>query len=275
MRALWLWSLALLLMLAAAAWQRRTGPSYPVRGELPAPAGARAYALPRSHVTTAGAPVVVPAVRPAGVLVWRRYPTHHPFETIPLARQGDSLAATLPPQPPAGKVEYYLQLYGASDTLRVPARQAAVLRYRGPVRVAVLLPHVLLMFGSMLVAVRAALGALVGRDERRIAWIALFGFSVGGMLLGPMVQKEAFGAYWTGVPWGWDLTDNKTLVMWAAWLVACLAPLRRARWRRPLVLAAGAITLAVYLIPHSMRGSELEYERSHPEAVRATPAPPG
>ncbi len=272
MRVTWLWVLALLLMLAAAVWQRRTGPSYPVRGTFPTAAGDRAYRLPRSHVTTSGAPVTVPAARAAGSLIWRRYPTDDAFQAVRLVRQGDSLTATLPPQPPAGKVEYYVELRDGADTvpaLRAPEREAAVLRYRGPVQVAVLLPHVLAMFLSMLVAVRAALGALVGRDERRLAWVALLGFSLGGLLLGPMVQKQAFGAYWTGVPWGWDLTDNKTLLMWAMWLLACLLPLRRPRWRRALLVGAGVVTLVVYLVPHSMRGSQLDYERPAPAAEAA------
>jgi hypothetical protein len=70
MRSSLLWALAFVLMLAAAAWQRRTGPSYPVRGRLPTAVGAMGYELPRSHVTTSGAVVSVPAARPGGVLVW-------------------------------------------------------------------------------------------------------------------------------------------------------------------------------------------------------------
>lgn len=267
MRSMLLWTLAVLLMLGSAVWQRRTGPSYPVRGELETPAGARAYALPRSHETTSGAVVSVPAARPEGSLVWRRYPTAEPFAAIPLAAAGDSLTATLPAQPPAGKVEYYVELHGVGDTLRLPEREAAVLRYRGPVDVAVLLPHVLMMFLAMLVAVRAALGAAAGRTEPALAWLALIGFTIGGLVLGPIVQKQAFGAYWTGFPYGGDLTDNKTLVMWLAWAVACLAPLRWPRSRRPLVLAAAVVTLVVYLIPHSMRGSQLDYEAGQLDAV--------
>jgi hypothetical protein len=266
MKNLLLWTLAFVLMFASAAWQRRTGPSYPVRGELHTPAGVRSYELPRSHETTRGAVVSVPGARPEGTLVWRRYPTDDAFETIRLVAEGDSLVATLPVQPAAGKVEYYVELYGAADTLRVPAHEAAVLRYRGPVDLGVLLPHVLLMFVAMLIAVRTALGALAGREEPKLAWLALLGFTIGGLVLGPMVQKQAFGAYWTGVPFGWDLTDNKTLLMWLAWLVACLAPLRWPRARRGLVLAATAVTLVVYLIPHSMRGSELDYERNELDA---------
>ena len=272
MRSSLLWALAFVLMLAAAAWQRRTGPSYPVRGRLPAAGATVAYALPRSHETTSGAVVSVPAVRPEGALVWRRYPTDEPFRTIPLTRRGDSLTATLPPQPPAGKVEYYLELAGSPGALRVPEREAVVLRYHGPVPVGVLVPHIAIMFLSMLIAVRAGLGALLRRPRPRVAWEALIGFSIGGLILGPIVQKHAFGAYWTGVPFGWDLTDNKTLLMWLAWLVACVVPVWWARTRRPFVLAAAALTLVVYLIPHSTHGSQLDYGQQ-PGGVEITAGP--
>jgi len=253
-----LWILAFVLMLAAAVYQRRTGPSYPVRGELQTAAGARSYELPRSHITTSGAPVIVPAVVPAGTLHWRRYPLDEPYRVIPLARSGNSLSAVLPPQLPAGKVEYFLELPGAA-TPRLPADRTVVLRYRGDVPVATLVPHILLMFISMLVAVRAALGVAAGRNETRLPWIALAGFTVGGLILGPIVQKHAFGAYWTGWPFGPDLTDDKTAVMWLAWLLACLLPLRKPRWRGALIVGAALVTLAVYLIPHSAQGSELDY----------------
>jgi len=90
--------------------------------------------------------------------------------------------------------------------------------------------------------------------------------TVGGMILGPIVQKYAFGAYWTGFPWGYDLTDNKTLIMWVVWIAAAGALGWKARdaapgWRaRFTVLAAAVVMTGVYLIPHSLRGSQLDYD---------------
>lgn len=91
------------------------------------------------------------------------------------------------------------------------------------------------------------------------------GITVGGMVLGPFVQKHAFGEYWTGFPSGYDLTDDKTLVMWLAWLVACavlgLKERRIGAQERLAALLAAAVMIAVYLIPHSLRGSELDYSQ--------------
>jgi hypothetical protein len=267
-----LWFLAVVAMLMAAVHQRSTGPTYPLRGELEVGGETVPYALIRSETTTTDARVRIPDPGPAvsGHLAYRRYPVAEPFTLVPLERSDDALVAHLPRQPAAGKMEYHLVLEGPSGTARIPATadQDPVLRYKDPVPVAALLPHVILMFLAMLVGVRAGLGALMGRPEaRRLAWSALGLMTVGGMILGPIVQKYAFGAFWTGFPLGYDLTDNKTLLMWLVWVGACgalglrWAGARRERVGRAAVVVATVLMLAVYLVPHSMRGSQLDYER--------------
>jgi hypothetical protein len=79
-----------------------------------------------------------------------------------------------------------------------------------------------------------------------------------------MVQKFAFGAYWTGWPFGHDLTDNKTLVALLIWIVALIVQLRNKKGRA-WVIAAAIILLAVYLIPHSVLGSEIDYTQVAPK----------
>ena len=81
----------------------------------------------------------------------------------------------------------------------------------------------------------------------------------GGFVLGPLVQKAAFGEYWTGIPWGWDLTDNKTLFAALFWAAAVFLQ-RKGEDRRPAVLAAALATLVVFAIPHSVWGSEIRWE---------------
>jgi hypothetical protein len=267
-----LWVLATVAMLAAAVHQRSTGPTYPLRGEQEVGAETIRYALIRSETTTTEARVQIPDPGEGveGHLAYRRYPLAEPYTLLPLERSGDALVAHLPRQPAAGKLEYHLVLDGATGYVRIPASadQDPVLRYKDPVPVAALLPHVILMFLAMLIGVRAGLGALLGRPEaRRLAWTALGLMTVGGMILGPIVQKYAFGAFWTGFPLGYDLTDNKTLLMWLVWVGACGAlgwrwvGTRRERAGRAAVVLATILMLAVYLVPHSLRGSQLDYER--------------
>lgn len=274
-----LWILAFLLMLGAGVYQRLTGPTHPLRGSFEAAGEQVRYRLIRAEWTDQEAVVRIPAADglEGGTLVWRRYPTADPWIEVPMARDGEDWAAPLPIQPPAGKVEYHLDLTVEGRDVRVPdaADGDVILRYRDPVPLAVLIPHIMAMFVAVMIAWRAGLGALVHPfGLRGLAWWALGLFTVGGMILGPIVQKYAFGEYWTGIPFGWDLTDNKTLVMWVAWIVAAFALERSARrsegegleaaipgWGlRTLVLLASVVTVFVYLIPHSVQGSELDYD---------------
>lgn len=161
-------------------------------------------------------------------------------------------------------MDYTLELGEPGVTSRIPAGDPIVLRYKGPVPTPLLIAHLSMMFIAVLVGLRAGLDALFGGASlRRLVWVTLGCLTLGGLLLGPFVQKAAFGAYWTGFPWGYDLTDNKTLLMWLAWVLAALVagprPRRDETWSRAAVLAATVAMAVVYLIPHSLRGSQLDY----------------
>lgn len=274
-RSVLLWTLAVVLMLSAGVYQRLTGPTYELRGSYTVGDEVVDYRLVRSAYSTSDTAVVIPA--PAGVegvLVYRRYPTEDDFTAVPMARRDGELAGTLPAQPPAGKLEYHLELRTPDGPVIAPdTGENAVIRFKGEVPTWVLIAHVAAMFFGVLVAWRAGLGALLSaRGLVRLSWTALILFTVGGFLLGPWVQKYAFGEWWTGIPLGWDLTDNKTLVMWLAWFLALVLIGRGARrdareggragerTARVAVVAAAIVTVVVYLIPHSMAGSQLDYE---------------
>jgi hypothetical protein len=177
------------------------------------------------------------------------------------------LAGFLPRQPAAGKLEYFITLETPSGTVRIPEDQGenVIIRFKDAVPIYILLPHIIFMFFALFVGMRTALAALVTpQDMRRLAWVTLGLMTIGGLIMGPVVQKIAFGELWTGIPFGYDLTDNKTLIMWVVWVVACgLLLWKRVQSetvRRLAVFVAAAVMIVVYLIPHSLRGSELDYE---------------
>jgi hypothetical protein len=260
-----LWLAAFLIMAGAAVWQRLTGPTHPRRGHTEVAGQEVRWRLLRSSVS--GEPFVVSLPAPegvSGVVHYRRYPTTEPFQEVAMSREGGSLVGLLPTQPPAGKLEYFVTLVAPGGPVRVPDGEPLVMRFKGDVPALVLIPHVVTMFLSMMIGVRAALAAALGRPEaRRYAWVAVVGIAIGGLVLGPIVQKYAFGAYWTGWPFGGDLTDNKTLGMWLAWVVAVAVLGRRKdpadRIARGTTVAAALVMIAVYLVPHSLRGSQLDY----------------
>jgi hypothetical protein len=256
-------ALALLVTLASAVWQRRSGPTYPVRGHVAVGGAPVDLRLTRTHGGPGDQPVRVAAPDAAltGAVAFRRYPTNDGWTVLPMSREGNDLVAALPHQPPAGKLEYQVRLARGGETAVFPPRPA-VTRFKGDVAAAILVPHVLCMFLGMLFSTAAGLAALAGAPARRLALVTFGLIAVGGFILGPIVQKAAFDAYWTGVPFGWDLTDNKTLVAGAFWAAALLA-LRgdeTRRGARAAVLAAAVATLVVFAIPHSTWGSEIKWD---------------
>ena len=103
-------------------------------------------------------------------------------------------------------------------------------------------------------------GARGSETRRRWAWWAIGLLVVGGFVLGPAVQKQAFGEWWAGVPYGWDLTDNKTLLAVLAWVPA-IVPMWRGRPARGAIIGAAVAMMVVFAIPHSVWGSQIDWSK--------------
>ena len=252
--------LALVITLVSAVWQRRSGPTYPVSGRV-AVAGTQVdLKLTRTHGGPGDQPVRVAAPDAAlsGAVAYRRYPSQDGWTVLAMAREGVDLVAALPHQPPAGKLEYQVRLTKGGETALFPPRPA-VTRFKGDVPAVILVPHVLCMFLGMLLSTLTGLAAVSGARTRTLSFVTFGLIAVGGFILGPIVQKAAFDAYWTGVPFGWDLTDNKTLIAGLFWAGAILVQ-RPGRPARLEILAAAFTTLLVFAIPHSTWGSEIKWE---------------
>ena len=256
-----LWILAFVITAASAVYQRLTGPTHPKRGKVTLAGQEIRYRLPRS-MAGGDAEVRVPAASPqtAGTLAWKRHKSRDEWTYAEMARDGGSLVGRLPQQPPAGKLAYRVVLQDGNERVTLGG-EPVIIRFRGEVPAAVLVLHVIAMFGSMLVGTRAGLEHFRQSPEygRLVLWTLVL-LAAGGFILGPLVQKYAFGAYWTGWPFGTDLTDNKTAVALLGWLIAWLrlrrAPEKAGAW----VLAAAVVMMVVFAIPHSLLGSELKYE---------------
>ncbi|MFC2170795.1 hypothetical protein ACFLQJ_02335 [Calditrichota bacterium] len=264
-KSLAIWLLAFILTVSSAVYQRLTGPTHPARGKVEIGAESVSFKLPRSYNTGEDCPVSVkvPNSHTTGTIVWKRYKTGDEPQGIPMLRDGEFLNGKLPMQPAAGKLEYQVLLRNGSEEKHLPEESPAVIRYKGAVPGSVLIPHIFIMFGAMLFSMRVLLGVIFKEKIKSLSWTTLVLLVFGGLILGPIVQKYAFGAFWTGWPFGEDLTDNKTLAAFIAWVLA-LWFLRgsegekRGRW---WAFAASIVLFAVYMIPHSMRGSELDYSQ--------------
>ena len=180
-----------------------------------------------------------------------------------MERRGDILTGTLPHQAAAGKIMYQVTLLNG-DKRYLLNDHPAILRYKGFVPGYILYPHILFIFLAMLFSTLTGLMAIFkGKNICIYSWITLITLALGGLILGPIVQKFSFGAYWTGWPFGHDLTDNKSLVAFIFWAIA-LFVLHKNRLNRIWPIIASVILLIVFLIPHSMLGSEIDFTKEKP-----------
>jgi len=252
------WILAVVITMAAAYYQRVTGPTYPLKAKTEINGKSYEFNLKRSNSTSSDCEITIPVnekdVR--GFLVYRKYPTNEKWDTLTFSKTEKGMTALLPKQPAAGKLEYFLLFRDGTKTTTVLQQRPTIIRYKGDVPAYILIPHILfIFFGMMLSNLAGLLAAFKHNKARLYSMITLILIMVGGMIMGPIVQKFAFGELWTGVPFGWDLTDNKTLIAFIAWIIALLA--NRKKFRPGFIIAAALVTLMIFSIPHSMFGSEL------------------
>jgi hypothetical protein len=255
-----IWIIAVVVTIATVIYQRKTGPTYPVPVSVEISGQAIESSLPRSHGGEGDREirVEVPDQAIAGMILYKRFPTSDPYDTTMMVRQGSELIVYLPHQPPAGKLQYMVilekegSLYALND-------QPVVVRFKGSVPAGVLIPHILFIFIAELLSLIAGLFALFKLSKYKLYSLLTVVFLLaGGFVLGPVIQKYAFGAFWTGFPFGMDLTDNKVLLALIFWIIAVVMNIKKDRPK--LVIIASVIFFLVNMIPHSMFGSEMDYE---------------
>lgn len=260
---------AIIFTFLFAYYQRVTGPTYPKTGNIRISDKTLSYKLLRSNDSHIPAEITIrgDVEGVTGYMEYRRYKTDEPWIRTSMTPKDGKLAGYLPPQPPAGKLEYRVVAgYEGKKLSLLPA--PVVIRFKGAVPMYILIPHVIFMFSAMLFSTRTGIEALRrGKSVLSLTWITVFLLGIGGLILGPVVQKYAFDAFWTGWPFGHDLTDNKTLVTFLFWVFA-LIKVRKSENNRKWVYIAAAVLLIVFLIPHSMFGSELDYSTGEIETGR-------
>lgn len=258
-----IWTFAFLFTVAIAYFQRVTGPTYPLTGNVNYNQNEISYKFLRSENTGTDLQIQIdfPDIAINAEVIWKRYKSNDSWTREQMLRNKNGFNAALSSQPPAGKLEYYVEIRIDDNVLRLPEKENVVARYKGKVPLTILILHVIAMFGAMLFSTRTGLEFFKKEPKlKKLTWITIGLLAVGGLILGPIVQKYAFDAYWTGWPFGHDLTDNKTAVALIGWIVA-LTMYKRSKYPKRWALAAAIILLAVYLIPHSVLGSEIDYTK--------------
>lgn len=257
-----IWTVAILLTIFASVYQKMVGPTHPDRMNTELNGTEYSYKLRRSndgeHKALISLEIADKDVN--AKIYYKSYPVieGEEYTAIDFVRDGDFINAELPHQSAAGKLMYYIEFVTESGSVFVKQNAPIVLRYRDPVPDFVLLPHILFIFMAMLFSNVAGIKALTkSADYKTFGMYTLIAMIIGGFIFGPIMQKYAFGEFWTGIPFGFDLTDNKTLIALIAWIFAVWSGRRKENSRKEFIIAA-VVTIAVFLIPHSVLGSELD-----------------
>jgi len=264
MKKFLLWLLAFLITLTAAVYQRMTGPTYPKKLTVTINQAPQVLKLVRSLSLDQNSEVSLKITDPSvkAKLFFKRYKSDEEYQTAEFLRKEDpkrsGLYADVPQQPVAGKLQYYIEITDSNGPKTYLKDNPVVIRFKGGVPAFILIPHILIMFIAMLFSTLAGLMAATKFPLfKKYAFWTLMLLIAGGMILGPVVQYFAFGDLWTGVPFGWDLTDNKTLIGLIFWLFAVI--MNRKSDKPVYTLIAAVMLLIVFSIPHSLFGSELNY----------------
>jgi hypothetical protein len=277
MKKFTLWFLAVVITLGAAYYQRKTGPTYPKAVNVTLNDSVYDVTLIRSlgldERPEVKLKIADTSVR--AVLFYKRFKTNdkysvsefrykvYPVNSFIMNKvfkitEEKGFFAEVPQQPPAGKLQYYIELTDSKGTRSLQKESPVVIRFKGAVPAYILTPHILFMFLAMLFSTLAGLLAIVKHPlfRKYTIWTLIL-LIAGGAVLGPLVQKYAFGELWTGVPIGWDLTDNKTLIALIFWIIAVV--MNRKKEKPFYTILAAVVLLLIFSIPHSMFGSELDY----------------
>jgi hypothetical protein len=257
-----LWILAFILTVAIFVYQRLTGPTHPVKASESIKGKIISYRLLRSYTKFEKLPVKIkaPDKNVKAWLNYKRYKTNDDWTEIEMTRDAEEteiLKGEIPGQPAAGKVEYTIRVQINGEDVLINNGKSIVARFKGKVPSVFLIAHIIFMILSILFALRTGMEIL--RKEGNYSWMVNWTLGIvfiGGLILGPIVQKYAFGDLWTGFPFGFDLTDNKVLIAFIFWLAAFFLKKKSKWW----VGLAAIVMIIIYLIPHSVLGSELDYK---------------
>jgi hypothetical protein len=228
-----------------------------------------------------GRPDIVIHVSPPvdiDAVVRYREPGEERFESVEMTPVSEGTwSAKLPAREKGERLEYGLRIStGGTREDGSSSRSGTesgfhVIKYKGEVSPTILVLHILCMFAGFFFIVEALIGSLAmlfkgeGKDFTlaQVRWVLLFTF-LGGWPLGFALNWQRFGTVWEGFPFGYDVTDNKTQLVFILWLVVAALSWKSFACRRTgrdlagprtvatAVIVSSVLSLILYLVPHSL-----------------------
>ncbi len=196
------------------------------------------------------------------------------------AGEGDFFSASVPPQNRGTKAWYYIEAQKRAGDEEVGVTlpdkgsqdfSPILLKFQGHVPASIILSHVLCLFGAIFFSVLATFSAVdlkrgKGTLKKTVAFssVTLIFLFMGFFPLGWALNYYAYGVLWEAFPFGSDVTDNKGQIAFISWLVTLLLVKGTILRKDPsknwvsekglstAVIISFVITVAMYLIPHSL-----------------------
>lgn len=276
LRSILFWILAVIITIGCLSYQDKTGPTYPLEDTIEIYGENVHFKFLRSETIGTDLQIMLQDPVPAGIsgyVKYRRFKSNDEWSTVQMepgtfefrrrweVQTVEGTGAKLPGLlERAGKYEFFVYITKENaDAISVTGDKPIYARYKAKVPAWALLVHILIIFISMAIGIRTVLEALVNGKYKWMIWASIISLLLGGFVFGPVVQWYAFGVWWSGIPFGHDWTDNKVVFELVFWFIAAYMNRgsRRNRWS---VYIAGIATLLVYFIPHSIFGSEYNYQ---------------
>ncbi|KPL03922.1 MAG: hypothetical protein AMJ90_02735 [candidate division Zixibacteria bacterium SM23_73_2] len=197
---------------------------------------------------------------------------------IPDQKNVAGFKGIIPHQPKGDLTFYYIKVVdeNGQTTLTLPRTKNSKvkpirLRFEGEVPGTVLLPHILAMFGGVFFAFLSffSIFELKGKKITLQRSVNLSRMTLGILFLGTFplgwaLNWYAFGVLWEAFPFGKDITDNKTQIVFLFWLLTLIfvkGSFLSGDSRKNIlgektyfwmVFASFLVTILMYLVPHSL-----------------------
>jgi hypothetical protein len=256
------WIISFILMAVLVVYQRTTGPTYPKKVKMEINNNSYKFELPRSHAGD-GPEVIKLETKDqtiTGKITYKRFKSFDNDTVVNLQSNNGILSAELPHQPKAGKIQYSISLNSNGKDYQL-TEAPVVIRFRGDVPMVIVVFHLFFMFFTLTLAFRTTLeGIYKGDNTLKFTIFTTLSLFIGGFIFGPLMQWYAFDAFWTGWPFGTDLTDNKTSFGLLVWIIAIWRIKARPDQKWWVIIAMAGL-LVTYLIPHSVLGSEIDHTK--------------
>jgi hypothetical protein len=205
------------------------------------------------------------------------------FQAVDMdSKEGESnlFSASIPHHKKGTKAWYYIEAQKQIGDRKLavclpdknsPSFEPILLKFQGHVPPYIIISHILCIFSAIFFSVFAVFSAVdlkrgKGVLKKSVAFslLTLVFLFLGFFPLGWTLNYFTFGVLWEAFPFGRDVTDNKAQIALLSWLVTLFLVKGTIFGKNPsknlvsektystVVLISFVITVAMYLIPHSL-----------------------